>query len=79
MAIAQNADYEKLDERMKQLEQDCIQHNTKVEHEWERVDVSIGVAVFDKEIDKVSGDTARRADQLMYEDKKRKKEGGVHR
>ena len=79
VAIAQNADYEKLDERMKQLEQDCIQHNTKVEHEWERVDVSIGVAVFDKEIDKVSGDTARRADQLMYEDKKRKKEGGVHR
>lgn len=79
VAIVQNEDYEKLDERMKQFGQSCIQHNAEVENEWERIDVSIGVAVFDKETDKGSGDTAQRADQLMYEDKKRKKEGASHR
>jgi len=44
------------------------------ENEWEQVRVTLGLAVYDPETDKTVADVARRADQLMYENKRIRKE-----
>ena len=41
---------------------------------WEQVRVSIGVAAYDPATDRTVRDAVRRADKLMYENKRRKKE-----
>ncbi len=41
---------------------------------WEQVRVSIGVATYDPATDRTVRDAVRRADKLMYENKRRKKE-----
>ncbi len=43
------------------------------EDKWDQVNVAIGVAVYDPELDASVIDVARRADQLMYENKRRRK------
>lgn len=37
---------------------------------WEEVHVSMGIAVYDAEVDQSVNDTARRADKIMYENKR---------
>ena len=43
-------------------------------NEWEQVRVTLGLAVYDPETDETVTDVARRADQLMYENKRIRKE-----
>ena len=43
------------------------------ENEWEQVRVTLGLAVYDPETDGSVADVARRADQLMYENKRIRK------
>ena len=40
------------------------------ENEWDEVHISLGIAVYDPEIDQSVEDTIRRADQTMYENKR---------
>lgn len=47
---------------------------TAAEHEWEQANVTMGLAVYDPEIDPSVIDVARRADQAMYENKRLRKE-----
>lgn len=53
-----------------------IGSDTVSEHDqsWEQVRVSIGVATYDPDTDRTVRDAVRRADKLMYENKRRKKE-----
>lgn len=44
--------------------------NSSVDREWERVHVSAGIAAFDPIIDKTLSDTMRRADRIMYVNKR---------
>jgi diguanylate cyclase (GGDEF)-like protein len=44
------------------------------EHEWEQANISMGVAVYDPEFDPAVIDVARRADKVMYENKRLRKE-----
>jgi PleD family two-component response regulator len=43
------------------------------EHEWDEVHVALGVAVYDPEVDYSATDTERRADKIMYENKRARK------
>ena len=45
----------------------------QAEEVWERVRIALGIAVYDPKLDRSTGDTVRRADQLMYEEKRRRK------
>ena len=42
----------------------------KEEDKWDHVNLAMGIAVFDPQVDASIRDTARRADQIMYEDKR---------
>lgn len=48
--------------------------NSSVGKEWERIHVSAGIAEFDPLIDKTVSDTVRRADRIMYANKRGGKE-----
>ena len=48
----------------------------KAENSWEKVCVAMGIADYDPEQDYSVNDTVRRADRLMYENKRQRK---VHR
>ena len=41
--------------------------------DWEQVSVAIGIAVYDPKVDLSVNDTARRADKIMYENKRLRK------
>lgn len=44
------------------------------EHEWEQANISMGVAVYDPEFDPAVIDVARRANKVIYENKRLRKE-----
>ena len=74
--IMENDDFinrDKLVEKFKESEKEI---NAKAENGWEEVHVAFGIAVNDKEDDDTVNDTARRADKIMYENKKIDKEKG---
>ena len=47
---------------------------TATEHEWKQANITMGLAVYDPEMDSSVIDVARRADQAMYENKRLRKE-----
>lgn len=67
-AILQNVDREEINKIINQIRQDSEIINAKSEYDFS---ISIGVAEFDSAIDKNIYFTAIRADQQMYENKKR--------
>jgi diguanylate cyclase (GGDEF)-like protein len=72
--ILQNEDYDNREALIRQFEQSRAEISAAAEHPWERVNVSMGLAVFDPETDPSVIDVARRADKLMYENKRARKE-----
>ena len=44
------------------------------ENKWDEVRIALGIAVYDPALDSFVNDTARRADKIMYENKRRGKE-----
>ncbi len=49
--------------------------NEKAENDWQHVNVSLGMAEYDVQTDSSPEDTAQRADERMYENKRRRKAG----
>jgi len=49
--------------------------NETAENDWQHVNVSLGMAEYDSQTDRSIEDTAKRADQMMYENKRRRKAG----
>lgn len=76
ISILQNDDYKNREELVRKFEEESMVINEKIENEWEHVNTSVGMAVFDSKADRVIDDTVKRADELMYENKRKRKASG---
>lgn len=74
-AVLLNEDFRDRDSLVREFTDECERICREAEERWDEVHVSIGIAVHDPEIDKDVDATVRRADQLMYENKRGLKEG----
>jgi len=72
-ALLQDADYRDRDALLAQFEEAAARHNAETANAWERVDMAVGMAVYDPAEDASIHDVARRADKLMYKNKYEKK------
>ena len=74
--VLQNEDYRNRSALADQFYRECDTVNSAAATEWEQVHAALGIAVFDSKIDKTVSDTVRRADRIMYENKRGGKEAG---
>ena len=68
-----NEDYENREALIVQFKAICSGINQTVENPWEQVSIAMGVAVYDPKRDHTVNDVVHRADQMMYENKRKKK------
>ena len=71
--VLQNEDYENREELVRRFDDMCKASRAAAENKWDEVHVALGIAVYDPELDGSVNDTVRRADRLMYENKRRGK------
>ena len=72
--ILRNEDYRNRKELIDEFEKAMAAICASTENRWEQVHVAIGVAAFSPDTDNTVIDTVRRADNLMYTNKRRHKE-----
>ena len=72
--VMENSDFDNRDELVKKFDEAEKEINSKAENSWEEVHVAFGIAVYDPKDDETVNDTARRADKIMYQNKKIGKE-----
>ena len=72
--ILQNEDFQNRDALARQFEDRRKEICAAAENSWDKVRVALGIAVYDPEKDGSVSDTVRRADKIMYENKRRGKE-----
>ncbi|MGX8702996.1 MAG: sensor domain-containing diguanylate cyclase, partial [bacterium] len=72
--ILQNSDYQNREELFSLFRKSEEEINEAAESPWEEVKVTFGIAVYDPKRDTSVNDVARRADQIMYENKRIRKE-----
>jgi diguanylate cyclase (GGDEF)-like protein len=77
VAILQNEDWKKQAELEQQFEQAMADTNAAAANPWDRVNVAIGTANYNPETDPDMESVFRRADVLMYENKKHMKEANT--
>ena len=75
-SILQNDDFWNYEGLISKFESESQKINEAAADEWEQVNVSVGIAVYDPKTDHSVEDTACRADQQMYENKRKRKAGG---
>ena len=71
--IMRNDDYQNREELVEQFEQSRKEICEQAENSWEKVHIAMGIADYDPEQDDSVNDTVRRADRLMYENKRKRK------
>ena len=71
--ILQNEDYLNRDTFFEQFDSIVEEANTAASEPWEQVHLSKGFAVFNSSEDSTAADVMKRADQLMYENKRERK------
>jgi len=71
--ILQNDDYQHLSELTKRFTEQGATINAEAGARWEEVHLSIGIATYTPGLDETVIDVTRRADKLMYENKRRRK------
>ncbi|MCR5151044.1 MAG: diguanylate cyclase [Clostridiales bacterium] len=71
--ILRNEDYENRDLLVNQLEKAVMRINSSSSDQWEQVQISYGIAVYDPRHDKAVSDVVRNADRIMYEHKRQRK------
>ncbi len=76
-AVIQNGDFENREELAQQFKQEREKISEAAENKWEEVHIAFGIAVYDPTRDGSIGDTMRRADKIMYENKRIEKEKGI--
>ena len=67
--VLQGDDYRNREALTREFEEKSAGTDTTAENPWERVSVTMGLAVYDPATDQTVNDVARRADKLMYEHK----------
>lgn len=72
-AILQDSDYENRDELVKRFDDRCAELRASQKDPWKQVNVSRGLAVYNPDEDATVDDVIRRADMLMYENKRQVK------
>ena len=70
-------DFAKRAELLDLFFRECKDISRKAENEWNRVCVSAGIAAYDPGTDENIYETARRADKLMYENKRARKDRNI--
>lgn len=73
--ILQNDDFRNREALIQSFREQSAAICASADSQWEQVRVALGVAVYDPERDTSVNDVVRRADQLMYENKRSRKEG----
>ena len=68
-----NGDFENRDELISTFEKRRSDICEKAPNKWEEVHIAFGIAVYDPQIDSLVSDAARRADKIMYENKRLEK------
>jgi diguanylate cyclase (GGDEF)-like protein len=69
-AVLRNDDFENRDVLMDRFEKRAAEINAGTKNSWEQVHVAMGIAVYDPEQDRSVIDTVRRADKVMYTNKR---------
>ncbi|MBE6909103.1 MAG: diguanylate cyclase [Ruminococcaceae bacterium] len=73
--ILQDDSYRDREALLRRFDERTAEINAEAQEPWDYVRIAKGVAVFDGTQDKSAGDVLHRADEQMYEDKKRSKAG----
>ncbi|MBR6916952.1 MAG: diguanylate cyclase [Clostridia bacterium] len=73
--ILQNEDYQNRDHLVKQFEENAVEITASHENKWEQVHIALGISVYDPYNDNAVIDVVRRADKVMYENKRQRKKG----
>lgn len=73
-AVLQKEDYRCRGDLLKQFDEACSEEYAHEDVIWQRVDIARGMAVYDPVMDSNIRDVVRRADRLMYENKRKHKE-----
>ena len=73
--VLQNEDYKNREALIEQFDATRKEICVAAENEWDQPRVAMGIAVYDPEIDGSVTDTVRRADKIMYENKRIGKRG----
>ena len=71
--ILENDDFQNRDALMREFEEKQKESCAAAQSEWDEVRVAIGIAVYDPSHDRSVTETARRADKIMYENKRMEK------
>ncbi len=74
--ILQNEDFLNREDLIRQFEKEMNEISAAAENEWEQIHVSFGIAVYDPQNDNAVSDVVRRADRVMYENKRLRKAEG---
>lgn len=71
--ILQNEDYENRNELVDLFEQNRKEICSSAENRWQEVHIALGIAEYEPGNDRTVNETVRRADRLMYENKRQGK------
>ena len=74
--VLQNEDFANREELIQRFEKDAETICGAAENQWDEVSIAMGIAVYDPENDEALNDTVRRADKIMYDNKRRAKKRG---
>ena len=72
-AILRKQEYAQRDELIALFDQRCYDIRAVAVSPWEKVDIARGMAVYEPDRDGSVEDVIRRADELMYENKRERK------
>lgn len=75
-AVLRGSDYEHREELTREFERASAESREKAGNRWEQVRVAMGIAAYDPQQDHSVVDTVRRADKIMYINKKEHKTAG---
>ena len=76
-AVLQHGEYDRRHELLELFDQRCFDMRAMGTNPWEKANVARGMAEYDPEQDKSAEDVVRRADRLMYENKRSQKNGNA--
>jgi len=68
--ILQNSDFDNREQLVVQFENRRKEICDSAENKWEEVHIALGIAVYDPQNDSGISDTIRRADRMMYDNKR---------
>ena len=72
-AVLMGSDYRDREKLLERFDAECLARRRHETDDWERIDISRGMAVYDPGEDETVNDVVRRADKLMYDHKWRRK------